>query len=257
MKYWQWTLAAACLALDSLGSAAAFSLPRPEAEVTALKVAHIELRAQEGDKDAEYLLGLMYLSGRHVGRDLTQGLDWINKAAEAEHLKAQQTLADLHFEGQLVQRNLQLAEHWYLHMGERGERWANFRLGFIYAAGGDGIKRNCGKAVERFSLAGDQVSLGNVAWILATCPEAEYRDGNKALTLAQQLLATNADDPSILDNLAAAYAELGQFERAVDVQQQAIKALLRSSETAKVDEFNKRLESYRQNRPFREVIPLF
>lgn len=256
MKYWQWTLAAACLALDSLGPVAAFSIPQPQTEVNALKVAHIELRALEGDKDAEYLLGLMYLSGRHVGRDLTVGLDWITKAAEAEHLKAQQTLADLHFEGQLVTRNLQLAEHWYLAMSERGERWANFRLGFIYAAGGDGIQRNCGKAVERFSLAGDQVSLGNVAWILATCPEAEYRDGNKALTLAQQLLAGNAKDPSNLDNLAAAYAELGQFERAVDVQQQAIQALQGSSETAKADEFNKRLESYRKNRPFREVVPL-
>jgi tetratricopeptide (TPR) repeat protein len=54
------------------------------------------------------------------------------------------------------------------------------------------------------------------AWLLATCPEAGFRDGQKAV-----VYATTACDLSqwrsepMLDTLAAAYAEAGQFDLAV------------------------------------------
>nr|WP_275974973.1 sel1 repeat family protein [Shewanella gaetbuli] len=234
----------------------AFSLPQTAESEVRSRVVHIQLKANQGDADAQYLLGLMYLSGRFVPTSITEGFMWVEQAANQNNIKAQQTIADLAFEGKLVPRNLLKAEKWYLAMSEQGDNWADFRLGFIYAAGGDGVERNCGKALQRFSAAGDDVSLGNVAWILATCPEAEYRDGSKAVSLSLKLLESNENDPTILDNLAAGYAELGDFNQAVNVQKKAIDALKLSPEIAKGDEFIMRLERYKNNQAYQEVVPL-
>ncbi len=254
----------------------AFSIPQTEEAIAASKLAHIQLNATAGDPDTQYLLGLMRLSGRFVEEDIAKGLYWLRLAAESGHGKAQQALADLYFEGKLMQRDLAKSEHWYLSLAKEGNSWAQFRLGFIYASGGYGVERHCGKAVNQFKLVGDEVSLGNVAWILATCPEAQYRDGVQALELAKQLLATNAEDPTNLDNLAAAYAELGQFSQAIEVQQKALNILSQQSanfdnkalkietgsrktkelQKPKLDEFKARLKKYQEHKAYREIVPL-
>ncbi|WP_423213377.1 sel1 repeat family protein [Shewanella maritima] len=250
-------LPGALLALSSLSLPAfGFGLPETQETQTASKLVRIEFKAQQGDVDAQYLLGLMSITGRFVEKDLGLGNEWLNKAALQNHPKAQQTLADLSYEGKIYPRDLAEAKKWYAILAEQGNKWANFRLGFIYSAGGDGVERNCGKAMEQFSAVGDDVSLGNVAWILATCPEAEYRDGERAVDLSLKLLESNQNDPTILDNLAAAYAEQGAFEQAVTTQQKAIDALKQNPELANIDEFQSRLEQYRNNKAYREVIPL-
>lgn len=239
-----------------LSKAQAFSQPQTMQSNTQSRVVHIQLKAAQGDADAQFLLGLMHLSGRFVDKNITEGFMWVEQAANQQHIKAQQTIADLAFEGKLIPRNLLKAEKWYLDMSQQGDKWAHFRLGFIYSAGGDGVERNCGKALTQFGAAGDDVSLGNIAWILATCPESEYRDGSKAVSLSLKLLETNQGDPTILDNLAAGYAELGDFIQAINVQKKAIDALKRYPEVAKSDEFLQRLKSYQNNQAYREIIPL-
>jgi tetratricopeptide (TPR) repeat protein len=50
----------------------------------------------------------------------------------------------------------------------------------------------------------------NLAWILATYPEASIRNGTRAVELAEQAnRLSGGKDPSIIDTLAAAYAEVG------------------------------------------------
>ncbi|MCL2915963.1 sel1 repeat family protein [Shewanella corallii] len=253
----RWTFAVAVTALLSVSQGAwAFSVPQPDAEKVATKVAFIELNAQSGDAEAEYLLGLMYLSGRYVDQQAEVGLEWLQRAASNQHVKAIQTLADLYYDGKVVPRDLEQSVHWYQELAQTGQPYAYFRLGLIFGAGGDGIQRNCGQAVEHFNSAGDQVSLGNVAWILATCPEGEYRDGTRAVELSLELLKHDEQDPSILDNLAAAYAETGDFAAAVSTQQKAIDALRQRPEVADISEFQQRLQIYLQKRAYREVIPL-
>ncbi|MGS0681577.1 tetratricopeptide repeat protein [Shewanella sp. 125m-7] len=257
MNYRPWmlnTVVVFCLAVSA--GANAFSIPQPKSAEVASRLAHIQLKATQGDADAQYLLGLMYLSGRYVAQDQNLGIKWATAAATLGHVKAQQTIADLAFEGSLIKRDLSTAEQWYSKLSKQGNKWANFRLGFIYAAGGEGVERNCGKAVEQFNTVGDQISLGNVAWILATCPEAEYRNGNKALELSLALLESDEQDPTNLDNLAAAYAEIGDFDAAIDTQRKAIEALNLGSDKSKTAEFKQRLKSYQNYEPYREALPL-
>lgn len=257
MKYRQWVLGASLSLVVGLSTVVhAFSIPQPRNEIVASKFVHIQVQAAQGDVDAQFLLGLMYFSGRFVAQDVSSGVRWMSLAAEKQHEKAQQLLADLYFEGQLIKRDLAAAEHWYRAMGERGNRWAHFRLGFIYASGGDGVSRHCGKAVEQFTQVDNDIALGNVAWILATCPEAKYRDGNKAVELSLKLLKANENDPTNLDNLAAAYAEIGNFGAAISTQQKAIEALKITAELTKTDEFIQRLHIYEQKRAYHETIRL-
>ncbi|NQT87970.1 PD40 domain-containing protein, partial [bacterium] len=62
----------------------------------------------------------------------------------------------------------------------------------------------------------DAVAANNLAWVLATCPVRAYRDGARAVKLAEQACKTTGYRvPMMLDSLAAAYAETGKFQRAV------------------------------------------
>jgi tetratricopeptide (TPR) repeat protein len=62
----------------------------------------------------------------------------------------------------------------------------------------------------------------NLAWLLAACPVAALRDGNKAVELARQANAlTGGERPLSLRTLAAALAEAGRFPEAVETAQRA------------------------------------
>jgi len=75
----------------------------------------------------------------------------------------------------------------------------------------------------------ESVTIRNaLAYALATSPDDEVRDGDRALGLALAAVSeTEGTHPDYLDSLACAYAELGRFEPALTYQQSAI-ALLES-----------------------------
>jgi tetratricopeptide (TPR) repeat protein len=98
----------------------------------------------------------------------------------------------------------------------------------------------------------DVTVANNLAWVLATCPEAVYRDGPRALRLAEWACkATSYKSPPLLDSLAAAYAEVGQFDQAVRTTQQAME-IVRSNPKASTETLASRLELYEAGRPYRE-----
>ena len=103
---------------------------------------------------------------------------------------------------------------------------------------------------ERYAARGDLGALNGLAWFLATCPYPELRDGPAAISLAEKAAAsTDRENPSILDTLAAACAEAGDFPKAISVQREAI-ALLQT-EKARTD-YSSRLRLYESNSPCRE-----
>jgi tetratricopeptide (TPR) repeat protein len=71
--------------------------------------------------------------------------------------------------------------------------------------------------------APDNVQLLNdTAWALATCSDAALRNGTEAVTLAERAVKlTSEKEPALLGTLAAAYAETGQFDKAVPLEQRA------------------------------------
>jgi tetratricopeptide (TPR) repeat protein len=65
-------------------------------------------------------------------------------------------------------------------------------------------------------------ALNNLAWILATDPHAEIRNGAEAVQLAARACAVTRDSmPLMLGTLGAAYAEAGDFDKAIACAQKA------------------------------------
>ena len=64
--------------------------------------------------------------------------------------------------------------------------------------------------------------LNQTAWALATCADAALRNGTEAVTLAEHAVdLTSGREPALLATLAAAYAEAGRFDKAVELEQRA------------------------------------
>jgi tetratricopeptide (TPR) repeat protein len=69
------------------------------------------------------------------------------------------------------------------------------------------------------------VGQNGLAWLLCTAPDAKVRDGKRALAAAKKACElTGYKNGGYLDTLAAAYAELGEFDKAVEWQEKALKA---------------------------------
>lgn len=93
--------------------------------------------------------------------------------------------------------------------------------------------------------------LGSLAAFRATCPDPDFRNGKEALELAQRRCQNeNFFGYGCLDTLAAAYAEIGDFDQAVDYETKAIeKAPPRLPYLADMKD---RLELYKKHKPFRD-----
>jgi tetratricopeptide (TPR) repeat protein len=96
--------------------------------------------------------------------------------------------------------------------------------------------------------------LNNLAWVLATCPDASIRDGARAVQLAQQAeRLSGGKDPALLGTLAAAYAETGQFTDAVATARSALKLANAQTNTAQIETLRRRLKLYESGSPFRDT----
>ena len=90
----------------------------------------------------------------------------------------------------------------------------------------------------------DSRVLTSVAWFLATAPETGYRNGRRAVVLANRAVDA-AESPDALDALAAAQAEIGEFEEAVTTLERAMQLSPGDSD------MSSRLELYRAGNPYR------
>ena len=95
--------------------------------------------------------------------------------------------------------------------------------------------------------------LDNLAWLLAACCDPEVRDGSRAVDLAERACRlVDPTPPQMLDTLAAAYAEAGLFDQAVDTATRAIERAETLGQPALASRVRARLRLYQDRRPFHE-----
>jgi Flp pilus assembly protein TadD len=94
-----------------------------------------------------------------------------------------------------------------------------------------------------------------LAWLLATAAETEFREGKAALQLARTLCEKTANrSPGALDALAAAYAENRRFEEAVQTAQQAQQLAVAEGQRSLAKQIQARLQLYKSKKPYREAV---
>ena len=98
-------------------------------------------------------------------------------------------------------------------------------------------------------------ALNNLAWLLATAPDASVRNGPEAVRHAEEacrLTRYCATRP--VGTLAAAYAEAGRFPEAIATAQKAC-ARAANNNPALLERNRQLLELYRKGQPYHEPPP--
>ncbi len=96
-------------------------------------------------------------------------------------------------------------------------------------------------------------ALNDTAWVLATCADATLRNGAEAVTLAEHAVGlTSGSEPGLLGTLAAAYAEAGHFDRAIELEQRATVLATQQGNAALAATLRARLTQLQAKTPIRQ-----
>ncbi len=91
----------------------------------------------------------------------------------------------------------------------------------------------------------------NLAWLLATVANSQLRNGGEALKLARRAnQLSGSSNPLILRTLAAAYAETGDFKRAISAAHAALGLIPADGELAA--DIKEQVQLYETGLPFHE-----
>jgi Flp pilus assembly protein TadD len=100
-------------------------------------------------------------------------------------------------------------------------------------------------------------ALNNLAWILASSPSSEIRNGGEAVTLAELgCQFTSYRNPELLSTLAVAYAETGRFSEATDTAEKAKDLAEAAGNVRLARENTERAQLFRLQKAFHETPEL-
>jgi len=209
-------------------------------------------KAEKGDAQAQSKLAEAYFFGSlGLATNEVKALKWLRKAAAQNLVIAQLNLGNCYYKGEGVPKDATEAMKWYRKAAEQNDPQAQYNLGVGYRDG-QGVTKDEAEAVKWFGKAaesGEVKAWNALAWILATSENSAIRDGANAVAFAEKAVAaTNRKTPADLDTLAAAYAEAGQFEKAVPTEQEAI-ALVQTA--ADKNDYTTRLKLFEAHVPYR------
>ena len=129
----------------------------------------LQVRAMQGDAEAQYKLGLIYDQGKDVPEDDARAASWYRKAAEQGDAEAQTILASMYADGRGVPEDDVQAVSWLRKAAEQGNAVAQNNLGFMYA-NGEGVPKDANQAViwrRRAAEQGDAGAQYNLGFMYA------------------------------------------------------------------------------------------
>lgn len=167
---------------------------------------------------AAFMLARLYLNDADVSQSALHedAVKLLQNAASLEHAGANLLLGNLYYSGQHVNKNDRLASDYFR---------AAYEVGSIDAG-------------------------NNLAWLFATSAEPDLHNGRRALSLIRPI-AYNYQLPQYLDTLAAAYAEIDDFDAADAVMRQTLQLMQQQNQQIPQD-MHTRLTYYQQKKAWRE-----
>ena len=129
----------------------------------------------------------------------------------------------------------------YLKLGYLTDKAGNTGQAIAYYR--EGVRLNPGQAD----------ACNNLAWMLATCPDAKLRNGTEAVGWAEIGCGlTGYAQAVFIGTLAAAYAEASRFEKAVATAEKAVALATAAGEKDLAQRNRELLDLYRQSKAYRE-----
>jgi TPR repeat protein/serine/threonine protein kinase len=222
--------------------------------------------AEQGDADVLVTLGVMYLHGEGVPTNAVEAQKWFLKAWEKLAILKKPGKIDpsayMELAGLIcVLDNLgksAAVDDLFEEFGVQQNAAVFNCVARRYANGMD-FPKDPAAAAQWYRKAAEQGDFNAgaaAAWILATATEPKTRDGKVAVSLAETAVAaTNRKSAPHLDILAAAYAEIGEFEKAASTEKEAMTFL--TTEAAKKN-YGERLKLYESKSPYHDphgIVP--
>jgi hypothetical protein len=118
--------------------------------------------AEQGNAQAQSILGWLYENGEGVTQDDKQALEWYQKAANQGFAEAQYNLGNMYHD-----KDNEQAVFWYKKAAQQGDIGAQFTLGWMYDTG-LGVTRDEKQAVMWYQKAANQghaMSQYNLGWM--------------------------------------------------------------------------------------------
>ena len=153
------------------------------------------LRAYEGDRDAQFKVGVLFTNDQFDRPDFEQAVYWYKQAARQGHVLAQYNLGHQYLTGVGVAKNDQTAMQWWRQAAEQDHALAQFNVGRAYYLG--------------IGLSEDHIQ--SKYWF----ERAAYNQEPKSIEILKQLgwysseIVAKPDAPAGSD-LQAAVSEIGQ-----------------------------------------------
>ncbi|WP_201587263.1 tetratricopeptide repeat protein [Psychrobacter sp. HII-4] len=133
--------------LMSFAVALGLTLSAQYTQAASLPVLDIETMALQGNVQAQYDIGAIYLEGKIVEKDYDKALKWLLKAANQGHPLAQYNLGWVYEDGMGVPQDYNKSTGWFQKSAEQGFVDAQTSIGVRYVKG-QGVPQNYAKGLE-------------------------------------------------------------------------------------------------------------
>ena len=141
--------------------------------------------AEQGNVTAQYNLGEIYYYGQEVTQNYFKAFNWYSKAAEQDDNNAQYTMGELYYNGQGTTQNYEQALNWFRKAAEKGNVNAKMQIASMYY-NGEGTPQNYLEASKLYRSMAENNNYTVAQWHLAYM----YENGlgvTKNLVLAHML----------------------------------------------------------------------
>ena len=112
----------------------------------------------ENDK-AQFMVGLMYLEGKHVSKDYKEALKWLTLSAKQENRNAYYNLGRMYYSGLGVIQDFKTSFKWFTLAVEQGMVMAQYNLGAMYLLA-QGVPQDVIKAHMWFNISASNGDSG-------------------------------------------------------------------------------------------------
>ena len=132
---------------------------------------------------------------------------------------------------------------------------AYYRVGIVLKTTGD-VTSAVARWEEGLLRSPHDRTIGvQLAWVLATSPVSELRDGRRAVVLAKRVVEDSAD-PNLpaIEALAAALARTGDFAQAIALAEKLLALHDQDLNDSRKERIPRALASYRDGQPFEEDV---